>query len=296
MPYEETTMDDPEPYCHTTSPVAESNESRSDPWTAKSYQASSSFVPLLTTQVVQWLDPNAGEQILDLGCGDGILTANLRERCRWVCGLDGSPNLIQAARQRFGHIRGIDWEVQDCRYLEAYAQTKKFDKIFSNAALHWILRDATTRQAVIKNCFDLLMPNGTFVFEMGGAGNCAEVHVALISALVHHGVTIEKAREACPWFFPSEYLMRRILESEGFRVEKAEVQYRPTKMTTEEGGGLGGWIRLHGDSFLQVLRPELRDEVVEEVSEALRSAITREEDGSMWIGYVRLRMLARKPK
>lgn len=269
--------------------------SKSDPWTAKSYQASSSFVPLLATQVVHWLDPQPHERILDLGCGDGILTAQLKEKCAYVCGLDGSSNLIQAAKDDFGHIQGIDWEVKDCRHLGDFVPSKQFDKIFSNAALHWILCDPKTRNSVIENCYKLLKPDGTFVFEMGGAGNVAEVHVALIAALVHHGISIEKAREACPWFFPSETLMRQMLEGEGFKVEKGELQYRPTKLTDKEGGGLDGWIRLHGDAFLQLVDDgEKRDKVVEEVCAALQSVITRVEDGGSWIGYVRLRMVARK--
>lgn len=269
--------------------------SKSDPWTAESYQASSSFVPLLTAQVVRWLDPKHHEHILDLGCGDGILTVRLKEQCAYVCGLDSSPNLIEAARKDFSHIQGIDWEVKDCRYLDDIAQNKHFDKIISNAALHWILRDPTTRQTVIKNCFDLLKPNGTFVLEMGGAGNVAEVHTALISALVHHGISIEKARDASPWFFPSEALMRKMLELEGFKIDNAEIQYRPTKLTEQKGGGLEGWVSLHGDSFLRMVKPEQRESVLKEVCEALESVITRGEDGGMWIGYVRLRMAARKP-
>lgn len=281
---------------YQSTPRGKSSDEKTDPWTSKAYQASSSFVPLLTTKIIEWLDPRPNEHLLDLGCGDGILTAKIKEQCTYVCGLDGSPNLIEAAKKSYGHLQGIDWEVKDCRYLDHLAQTsfQRYDKIFSNAALHWILRDPTTRQSVIRDCYSLLKPNGTFVFEMGGAGNVAEVHGALISALVHLGVSIHDAREACPWFFPSETLMRQLLESERFRVEKSELQYRPTRLTEEEGGGLEGWVKLHGDSFLRVLMPGKRESAVQEVCEALKSVLTHDEDGSMWIGYVRLRMVATK--
>ena len=271
-------------------------DSREDPWTAKAYQASSSFVPLLTTKVVEWLSPQASDQILDLGCGDGILTAKLKAHCTYVYGIDASPNLINTAKKDYGHIKGIDWEIIDCRYLDDLAskQKRRYDRVFSNAALHWILRDPTTRQSVIKNSYAMLKPNGTFVFEMGGAGNVAELHGALIYALIHAGIPIEKAREACPWFFPSETLMKQMLEKEGFVVEKSELQYRPTRLTDEEGGGLEGFIKLHGNNFLQALDESKRGAVVKEVCEVLRSVQTHEEDGSRWIGYVRLRMLARK--
>ena len=271
------------------------SKTTSDPWTARAYQASSSFVPLLTTKVVEWLNPQPTDDILDLGCGDGILTAKIKEHCAYVFGLDGSPNLIDAAKNAYGHIPELEWQVKDCRCLGDMNPIQKYDKVFSNAALHWILRDPTTRQSVIQNCYRLLKSNGTFVFEMGGAGNCAEVHGSLISALVHQGIPIQEAREACPWFFPSEAFMREILEAEGFKVEKSELQYRPTKLTEGEGGGLEGWVRLHGEGFLRILTPETRGKAVKEVCASLKSVMTHEEDGSMWIGYVRLRMLARKP-
>jgi trans-aconitate methyltransferase len=48
--------------------------------------------------------PNRADRILDLGCGDGRMIAVLRER--WpdasAVGLDLSPGLVEAARQRFG--------------------------------------------------------------------------------------------------------------------------------------------------------------------------------------------------
>ncbi len=134
-----------------------------------------------------------------------------------------------------------------------------------------------------------------FVFEMGGAGNVAEVHTALLAALVHQGVAIEKAREACPWFFPSEQLMKEMLEEVGFRVEKMKLEYRPTKLTTEKEGGLEGWVRLMGAKFLDVLPTDEKIEaVVREVCDVLQTVLTHEEDGSMWLGYVRLKVVARK--
>ena len=267
-----------------------------NPWTVQAYQASSSFVPLLTTKVVEWLDPQPFDEILDIGCGDGVLTAKIKSRCAYVCGLDGSANMIDAAETNYGDIKGLDWQVKDCRHLERIDQSKKYSKIFSNAALHWILRDPITRHSVLESCFNLLEPKGTFVFEMGGAGNVAEAHGALISALVHHGIPIKEAREACPWFFPSENLIRQMVELAGFKVERSELQYRPTKLTEGEGGGLDGWIRLHGDGFLGLTKSTGdRESVVKEVCQSLQSVMTHEEDGSMWIGYVRLRILARKP-
>lgn len=274
-----------------------SNPQQKDHWTSNAYSTSASFVPQLTTEIVSWLSPEPRDTILDLGCGDGVLTARLRPRCSRIAGFDSSSNLINAAREAYGTEEALSWHVLDCRYLEGSELVKEgeYSKVFSNAALHWILRDPSTRMSVLKGVYKTLQPGGAFVFEMGGAGNVAEIHSATLAALVHQGVSIEKAREACPCFFPSEVLMRNILEEVGFRVERTKLEYRPTKLTSEKEGGLEGWMRLMAAQFLEVLdTEEKKEKVVREVCQVLHTILTHEEDGSMWLGYVRLKVMAFK--
>ena len=271
-------------------------EDRPDHWNANAYSASASFVPLLTQEIVQWLDPQPHDTILDLGCGDGVLTTKIRSSCSRVAGLDASANFISTAHNNYGTNESLTWTVFDCRFLDRAHVFKEgeYTKVFSNAALHWILRDPGTRVSVFQGAYRALRPGGTLVFEMGGAGNVAEVHAAFLAALVHQGVGIEKAREACPWFLPSEKLMTGILEAANFKVEKMKLEYRPTKLTTDKEGGLEGWLRLMCAQFFEVLAThEQKEAVIREVCDVLQTVITHE-DGSMWLGYVRLRVIARK--
>ena len=79
-------------------------------------------------------------------------------------------------------------------------------------------------------------------------------------------------------------------------VEKSELEYRPTKLAAEKEGGIEGWARLMGAQILDVLLSlEKREAAVNEVCHVLKTIVTHEEDGSMWLGYVRLRVRARKP-
>lgn len=139
-----------------------------------------------------------------------------------------------------------------------------------------------------------LKPGGTFVFEMGGHGNVPEVMTALIYTLVQHGVPAEKAKAANPWFFPSEVWMKNALESIGFHVDQMEIEFRPTKLTADANGGLAGWIKLMGAPFLDVLPGEKQDDAVKQICDILEPVVTREEDGSQWLGYVRLRGISKK--
>ncbi|KAF1989684.1 hypothetical protein K402DRAFT_261425 [Aulographum hederae CBS 113979] len=275
---------------------------RPDHWTSKAYTTSAPFVPRLTSTVLSYLSPKPTDHILDLGCGDGVLTSQLASSVPSgrVLGLDASPSMIETARSSYlAHHPNLEFRIQDCtRLVEALASHPEldgqWDKVFSNAALHWIMRAPATRESVLAAAYAALKRGGTFVFEMGGAGNVAEVHTALIAALVAQGVPVLEAREASPWFFPSEDWMRTELEKVGFTVEKCEVEYRPTRMTDEKGGGLAGWVRLMGAEFLEKVEEERSEEAVGFVCELLESVVTREEDGSVWIGYVRLRAVAKK--
>lgn len=269
-----------------------------DHWTGHSYSAAAPFVPRLTSKVTQWLNPQSSDVVLDLGCGHGTLSAEIKQHCSSVTGFDASRNLIDAAQQAYPSVPGLHWYLEDCRYLEDSEKLEAgaYTKVFSNAALHWILRDSTTRLSVLRGAFKALKPGGNFVFEMGGAGNVAEVHAALLAALIHRAISVEAARDASPWFFPSEELMGSLLMQAGFEIEKSELEYRPTRLPSDTKGGLEGWLRLFGAPFLDVLRTdEERDSAVREICDVLNPVVSHEEDGSVWLGYVRLRILAVKP-
>ncbi|KAK8219878.1 hypothetical protein M8818_000852 [Zalaria obscura] len=282
-----------------------------DRWSSKAYTSAASFVPQLTTTVVSYLSAQPHERILDIGCGDGPLTAQIAAACApgAVLGLDASESMIATAQEQHGPgsehgQENLEFKVHDCTQLAQCADAMEvqgggWDKVFSNAALHWILRSPSTRMNVLADIYACLKPGGTFVFEMGGKGNVEAVHAATIAALVAEGVDIVTAREACPWFFPSQEWMRAALGEVGFEVCKVEVEYRPTRCTERAGdgsGGLEGWVRLMCAAMLEAAEEGRREKVVRRVVQTLESVVTREEDGSMWLGYVRLRGVARKPE
>jgi|SRR5277367_3948295 SAM-dependent methyltransferase len=156
------------------------------------------FVADLGAPVVDLLAPRAGERILDLGCGDGVLTAKLASMGCHVIGVDASAPQIEAARKL-----GLDARVMNG---EALNFDGDFDAVFSNAALHWMSNPAK----VIAGVRRALKPHGRFVAEFGGRGCVAKIRKALIEALNRRRINGEAAS---PWYFPtveeySQQLMR----------------------------------------------------------------------------------------
>jgi SAM-dependent methyltransferase len=243
-------------------------------WDPERYQRNAGFVPELGRDVLDWLAPRQGEHVLDLGCGDGALTAILAASCATI-GVDRSVEQVDAARRR-----GLDARVVAG---EALAFDNQFDAVFSNAALHW-MRDP---DAVIDGVWRSLKPGGRFVAEMGGEGNVAAVIGALESVLAGHGI---ETRGAMPWYFPSPAEYRAKLEHRGFTVERLALLPRPTLLP----GPLGDWLDTFAESYLTLVPVPNRVAVKDAVEDALRDRLFDPARG--WIAdYVRLRFAAVKP-
>src|SRR5487761_307519 len=99
-------------------------------WSPERYRREAGFVSELGAPVLDWLAPRAGERILDLGCGDGVLTEKITARGATVVGIDASPEMAAAAGRR-----GLDARLLAA---EQMAFDGEFDAVFSNAALHWM--------------------------------------------------------------------------------------------------------------------------------------------------------------
>lgn len=241
-------------------------------WEAQGYKQHAGFVPELGMPVVELLAPRVGERILDLGCGEGTLTERLAALGCAVVGVDASPEFISAAK-----ARGLEAQVVDGHALPFSAE---FDAVFSNAALHWMIRP----DAVIAGVARALKPGGRFVGEFGGAGNVGRIVSALETTLNRRRLD---GRAANPWYFPTPEEYRAKLESHGFAVTSIALIPRPTPLPTD----MAGWLQTFAQSFLnrvpEAERPLIINEVMEETAPALRDA-----EGRWTADYVRLRFAA----
>jgi SAM-dependent methyltransferase len=244
-------------------------------WDPEAYGKNGAFVHGLAGGVLEWLAAQSGERILDLGCGDGQLTARIAAMGTRVVGVDASPQMVAAA-----HARGIEVAEGNAEQLPFEAQS--FDAVFSNAALHWV-RD---QDAMMSEVHRVLKPGGRFVAEMGGHGNIAAIRVALIATVARHGFD---GREDNVNYYPTPDEYRRRLERHGFTVEQMALIPRPTPLAD---GGMSGWIRTFRRGVLETMPEEIRSRVVDEAT-ALLAPVLRDEQGNWTADYVRLRFVAR---
>jgi len=241
-------------------------------WSAARYAATAHFVPAFGAPVVELLAPQPGERILDVGCGDGVLTATIAAAGADVVAVDAAPDMVAAAR-----AKGLDARVVPGQSL---AFEREFDAVFSNAALHWMRPQETVLAGIAR----ALKPGGRFVAEMGGHNNTAAIQVAFRAVLAKRGI---EALDLSPWYFPSSAAYRARLEAAGFRVEEIAIVPRPTPLEA----GLGPWLDTFAEDFFNPLPPEKRIPAKQEVCDLLQP-ILMDETG-LWIAdYVRLRFRA----
>lgn len=253
------------------------SSSKLQKWSSQLYAANAGFVGDLADAAIALLDLRAGERVLDIGCGDGRLTARLAASGAHLVGIDYSPELVSAAR-----ARGLEVHLGSAETMEF---DKEFDAVFSNAALHWML-DA---KALVSCVEQGLKAGGRFVGEFAGARNARHIRREIHKALERRGI---EPKEVDPWYLPSAEEYRVVLENGGLRVTSIELFDRPVVINYP----IADWIRTFGSPYLTALKnDEARHEFLEEVSAELERYLLGN-DGRWTVDYTRLRFRAEKPR
>ena len=240
-------------------------------WNAADYARNGGFVAALGEAALDLLDPQPGEHILDVGCGDGTLTLKIKERGADVVGIDNSLSMIAAAKAKGLDARLID--AADLKFAEA------FDAAFSNATLHWVLDKERAARAI----WFALKFKGRFAGEMGGAGNLATLRQALDDELVDRG--FGPPTYAANWY-PGVDEFVDLYEAAGFTDEMdVKLIDRPTELTH----GVAAWVTTFRAGWLD--RAGVPHDQRAEIADAVAARV-----GTTTADYVRLRFMMRKPK
>lgn len=251
-------------------------------WSTRDYAIGGGFVPTLGAAALALLDPRPGELIADIGCGDGALTQRIAAAGARVIGLDGSSEMVEAAR-----ARGIEAYVADAQTfdLPGIARDRCFDAAFSNAALHWMLDPA----AVARGVHALLRDGGRFVGEMGGQGNLATLRGGLDAELVYRGYRLPAGDTH---WYASVADFTNIYAAAGFEAIEATLIDRPTPLPS----GVAGWVLTFRAGLFDLAGvPAGEKAAIAAAVERRLAPALRRADGSFVADYVRLRFRMLRP-
>ena len=248
-------------------------------WDPSLYATHASFVPALGAAVLDLLAPQPGERVLDLGCGDGVLTQKLIAAGCSVVGVDADAAMVAAAQ-----AKGIDARLGDARALDFDAE---FGSVFTSAALHWVGQPDVVTAGVKR----ALKPGGRYVGEFGGHANIAAIRTALIAVLARHGFPAAGAETS---YYPTAEAFRAVLEAGGFVVDSCAIIPRPTPLPES---GMAGWLETFRGGFIDAagVPDGQKDQIITETVALLAPAL--QAANGQWIAdYVRIRFSAHLPE
>lgn len=168
-------------------------------------------------RVLDRLRLEGDERVLDAGCGTGRDGAALL--ARWpdvrLIGIDGSEQMIDAARERLGS--GVELHVADLTMRLPLAEP--VDAVMSVAAFHWI----DDHDLLFANLAAVMRPGARLASDCGGQGQLAILGAALeeVTGDGKYGVSYRGIDET-----------RASLEGAGFDVE--DVRLRPDPLRLED--------------------------------------------------------------
>jgi trans-aconitate methyltransferase len=257
-------------------------------WNPDDYHRHSSAQAGWARELIAKLDLSGDERVLDLGCGEGKVTAEIAAGLPSgsVLGLDLSGEMIAFARsiypaEQYRNLRFVEGDMLDLPF------DREFDVVFSNAALHWV----PDHGRVFLGISRALRPGGRVLLQMGGRGNAAPV-----LALADEMITEE------PWerYFsgpPPRYAFYGPEEERGRLAEAGltpvRVELIDKDMVLNHLDGLMGWVRTTWHLYLDRLPEEARPAFVAEVANRYVERYPSP-DGRIHVPMVRLEIEAVK--
>ena len=258
-------------------------------WNPADYAANSAVQQSWAGELIARLQLRGDEHILDVGCGDGKITAELA--CAvprgLVIGMDAAAEMIGFAREKFSGSENpnLKFQIADAREIHF---PKKFDVIFSNAALHWV----DDHEAILRGAASVLKAGGWLVISCGGKSNAHDVFLAFRPEMRLKRWCEFFRQMPLPYFFysPSDY--ERWLPKFGFEIHALKLA--PKDATYAGADGLATWLRTTWLPFVQRVPDDLREEFIAVVTQRYVAKHPPDAEGKIHVRMVRLEIDAVK--
>jgi len=237
------------------------------------------------TRLIKEFSFRGDEKILDLGCGDGVLTAILADAVPngYVTGIDASKGMIEEAIKL--KRQNLNFLVMDINHLD---ETMAYDLIFSNAALHWVKNHAV----LLQSCKSALKQGGIIRFNFAGKGNCSNFFNIVKKTMEKDQFKNSFSGFVWPWYMPDILEYKKLMDTTDFK----NVDIWEEKLDTyfENEIALANWIKQPSIvPFLACLDENtgkrFSDLVINKTVEA-----TKQNDGRFLVVFNRINIYAKK--
>ena len=262
---------------------------RSYRWNAEEYARNSAAQLGWAQELIAKLALRGTERVLDIGCGDGKVTAELARRVPQgeVIGVDNSEDMIRKAAAAFpaSSLPNLSFQRMDATSLSFAAG---FDVAFSNAVLHWV----KDHRVMLRSVVDNLKPNGRILFQMGGRGNGKEIF-AVVGDMIRRDPWRRYFQGfEFPWGFygPKEY--GGWLKDAGLSARRIELIPRDMRHKGKEG--LLGWVKTTWMPYTERIPEALKEKFLSEAVDLYLAKRPLTKDGEAVVRMMRLEVEAEK--
>jgi trans-aconitate methyltransferase len=258
-------------------------------WNAVDYAKSSYVQQQWARELIRKLKLRGNERILDIGSGDGKVTAEISGYLSdgSVTGIDNSEAMIALAQSKFSTdvFPNLRFQQGDASRLTF---ENEFNVVFSNATLHWIL----DQRPVLDGIYKSLKRNGKILLQMGGRGNAADV-LAVFDKLIEtnewqgyfRGFTFPygfyDAEEYCQWLCEAGFQEKRI-------------EMIPKDAIHQDRAAFEAWIRTTWLPYTQRVPEEMRETFIARLANDYIQQHTVDESGMVHVNMMRLEVEAVK--
>ena len=244
-------------------------------WNSDLYDQKLNFVSRYGEALLRYVPDDKTQRILDIGCGTGMLTAELADKSGYVLGIDASEDMIRRAKEMYPQV---DFKVEDSLCM---TYQEDWDVVFSNAVFHWI----PDHNLLLQHIYQALKPHGLLVAEFGGYGNIATIVNAYTEVADKYGYQY-KSR----FNFQKAEDFNALLVKNGFTVDDIYDYDRPTPIKDEAGMKhiCSQFFKTELDAIPEDIAARILQEMYDMVLQKLWN-------GKEWVAdYRRLRVIAHK--
>ena len=258
-------------------------------WNAADYAANSAAQHAWARELMARLALRGDERVLDVGCGDGKVTAEIARVLKdgGITGIDSSRQMIEFARETFPRTKhpNLEFQVMDARHIEL---EKRFDLVFSSSVLHWV----DDHPAFLRCAASVLRPGGRLLVSCGGKGNAQDVFLALRPELRHKRWSRFFRKLERRYFFhaPGDY--QKWLPQFGF--VPRDIGLAPKDAAYDGPEKFAAWFRTTWLPYTQRVPEDLREEFVAAVTQRYVAKHPPDDAGRVHVRMVRLEIDAVK--
>ncbi|CCB85959.1 putative uncharacterized protein [Parachlamydia acanthamoebae UV-7] len=250
---------------------------------AKHYKKNSILQYALAQDPLNYFPFTGNENVLDIGCGDGKITAEIAKKIPngFAIGIDKSPGMIHLAKQSFSNVEypNLDFQIQDAVQLPF---EQSFDLITSFSCLHWV----KNQKAVFQQMKQLLNYGGKAIIVT--FPRCLTFWDPIEAVADHPKWRNYFLQDPRPYEFLDQNAYSQVVQEAGLKMLHIETSSHAAKFHGKKGfeDYVRGWL-----PFLIALPKEFHDPFLDEIGNKSLEFIPVSEDGCVYHPYEKISMI-----